>query len=158
MGQKITKLHMAGGRVKRETEREFLQNEDLQLPNSIHLDGFTLIDDDILELVGEDASAQQNDISYDESDLIPPESIVDEKLEEKKDSNPYSSSSTSNGKRCRFCGALSGLNVELEKIGHYVCFTCLNEKRDTHNYRCLSQVSWTCELLQKLYTRDMALS
>lgn len=42
---------------------------------------------------------------------------------------------------CQFCGNLSNLEAPLRDIGHFVCRSCFNARKDTHNYRLMSQTS-----------------
>lgn len=40
---------------------------------------------------------------------------------------------------CMYCRTCSNLEPSLLAIGHFVCRSCLSQRRDTHSYRCVSQ-------------------
>lgn len=45
------------------------------------------------------------------------------------------------GKECRFCGTLSNLDLSLYEIHHFICKNCLQQRKETHNYRLISQTN-----------------
>lgn len=75
--------------------------------------GIDLIDEDILTL-----SAEEPAKSQDEEDI---------------------SVSVGACPECQFCGTRVDLEPALREVRHYVCRTCLTQRKDTHNYRCISQ-------------------